>query len=137
MQFITDVDVVQITTPDSKVQDDIQQRLIESDLKPETQYADAGFVTGRTILGAEQEGIQLEGPVAGRSHSFEKFGSADRPLDAADFDVKLNPRGDLVVVACPNRQVAQGQKRSEKTEDLIVHFDAGYAVLVLSSPDAR
>jgi len=122
-QFITDVDVVQITTPDSKVQDDIQQRLIESDLKPETQFADAGFVTGRTILGAQREGIQLEGPVAGRSHSFEKFSSADRPLDAADFSVQLDPSGALVVVACPNRLVAQGQKRSEKTEDLIVHFD--------------
>ena len=125
VQFITDVDVVRITTPDSKVQDDIQQRLIESDLKPETQFADAGFVTGRTILGAQREGIQLEGPVAGRSHSFEKFGSADRPLDAADFSVQLDPSGALVVVACPNRQIAQGQKRSEKTEDLIVHFDAG------------
>ena len=124
MELITDVDVVQITTPDSKVQGDIQQRLIENDLKPETQYADAGFVTGQTILASEQEGIHLEGPVAGRSQSFEKFQSTDRPLDPADFDVQLDQSGDLVVVACPNQQVAKGQKRSEKTGDLIVHFDA-------------
>ena len=124
VQFITDVDVVKITTPDSKVQDDIQQRLIENDLKPKTQYADAGFVNGQTILASEEKGIHLEGPVAGRSQSFEKFENADRSLDAADFDVHLDQSDGLVVVACPNQQVARGQKRSEKTGDIIVHFDA-------------
>jgi len=125
VQFITDVDVVKITTADSALQSDLQDRLIDHGFQPDTQYEDAGFVTGETILASQEKGIDLAGPVAGRSQSFDKFEQSDRPLDAADFDVRIDPAdGELLVVACPNQQVARGQQRSDKTGDLLVHFDA-------------
>lgn len=125
VQLITDVDLVPITTPDSALQPDLQDRLIENGFKPDTQYEDAGFVTGETILASQDKGIDLEGPVAGRSQSFDTFEHPDRPLDAADFEVQIDPDdGELLVVACPNQQLARGQQRSDKTGDLLVHFDA-------------
>ena len=125
VQFITDVDVVKITTPDSHLGPVVQDRLIEHGFGPETQYEDAGFITGETILESQEKGINLEGPVAGRSQSFETFEQSDRPLDAADFDVRIDPAdGPLLVVACPNQLVARDQKRSDKTGDILVHFDA-------------
>lgn len=125
VQFITDVDVVKITTPDSQLQSELLDRLVDHGFKPDTQYEDAGFVTGETILAAREKGVELEGPVAGRSQSFDKFEQPDRSLDAADFDVQVDPDdGELLVVACPNQQVARDQQRSDKTGDLLVHFDA-------------
>ena len=119
------MDLVPITTPDSALQPDLQDRLIENGFKPDTQYEDAGFVTGETILASQDKGIDLEGPVAGRSQSFDTFEHPDRPLDAADFEVQIDPDdGELLVVACPNQQLARGQQRSDKTGDLLVHFDA-------------
>ncbi|MBA7537297.1 hypothetical protein ES705_29564 [subsurface metagenome] len=35
----------------------------------ETQYGDAGFVNGKTIISSEEKGIDLEGPSSGRSQS--------------------------------------------------------------------
>jgi len=124
-QFITDVNVVNITTPDARLQPELLDRLIDHGFQPDSQYEDAGFVTGETILAAREKGVELEGPVAGRSQSFDKFEQPDRPLDAADFDIQVDPdNGELVVVACPHQQVAKSQKRSDKTGDLLVHFDA-------------
>ena len=125
VQFITDVDVVQSTTADSALQPEIQERLIDHGFQPETQYEDAGFVTGETILASRDKGIELEGPVAGRSQSFDQFEHPDRPLDAADFEVQVDADdGELLVVACPNQQVTRDQHRSDKTGELLVHFEA-------------
>ena len=123
-QFLTDVDVIEATCPDSKEQPNIQDRLIENEFKPEKQYEDAGFVNGQTILDAKEKSIELEGPTAGRSQSFEVYEQEDRPLDAGDFDTTIDDKtNELIVNKCPNNQEPQDQKRSEKTGKMIVHFD--------------
>lgn len=124
VQLITDVGLVDSTTPDCKIQGDVEDRLIKNGFKPDKQYEDAGFVTGRTILDAQEKGIALEGPSCGRSQDFETYRKTDRPLDAADFDIHFDAdKDELRVMACPDGQAPKGQKRSEKTGDLIVHFD--------------
>jgi len=123
-QFITDVDVIEATCHDSKEQPNIQDRLIENGFKPEKQYEDAGFVNGQTILDSQEKGIELEGPTAGRSQSFEAYVQEDRPFDAGDFDTTIDDKtNELMVNKCPNNQEPQDQKRSEKTGKIIVHFD--------------
>jgi len=123
-QFITDVELVEATTNDSKEQSNIQDRLIENNFKPEKQYEDAAFVNGQTILDSNEKGIELEGPTAGRSQSFEAYEDNNRPLDACDFDTTIDEQNDqLIVNKCPNKQVPIDQKRGEKTGKIIVHFD--------------
>ena len=125
VQFITDADVVKITTPDCCLQLDLTERLIDNDFQPDKQYGDAGFVTGETILDARDKGIELEGPVAGRSQSLDKYEQPERPLDAADFHARIDPDdGELLVLACPDQQAPTDQQRSDKTGDVLVHFDA-------------
>jgi transposase len=123
-QFITDIEVTPATEHDSKQQPHIQQRLIEQDFTPEQHYEDAGFVNGQTILDSTQNGIELEGPTAGRSQSFEAYEDQQRPFDAGDFKTTLDAQtGQLTVNECPNHQPPKDQQRSEKTEKVIVHFD--------------
>jgi len=123
-QFITDASDNEATKHDTKEQPDVQDRLIENRFKPDKQYGDAGFVNGKTILDSKGKGIELEGPTAGRSHSFESYENKDRPLDAGDFDTTLDDQTDnLIVNQCPNKQVPKDQKRSKKTGKIIVHFD--------------
>ena len=67
-----------------------------------------GFVSGQAILSSQADGIKLEGPSAGCSQSFEKYEAEDRPLDIADFEVKVEGEiGELTVVVCPERQMPQ------------------------------
>ncbi len=123
-QFITDTEATESTEPDSKEQPRIQQRLIENEFKPDHQYEDAGFVNGQTILNSHENGIELEGPTAGRSQSFEAYEDNQRPLDAGDFKTTLDEQtGELIVNECPNNQKPTDQQRSEKTEKIIAHFD--------------
>ncbi len=131
-QFITDVNVTESTKHDSKENEQIQERLIDSNTKPEDQYGDAGFVNGRTIIESKEKEINLEGPTAGRSQSFESYESDSRPLDAGDFETeyKVTESGrsnentnELTVKKCPEGQAPIEQHRSEKTGKLIVHFD--------------
>ncbi len=89
-QFITDVSVTEATKADVKELPEIHDRTKQAELKPETQFGDAGFVNGRTILDSEETGIVLEGPSSGRSQSLEGFEKEDRPLDAADFEVRID-----------------------------------------------
>jgi hypothetical protein len=124
VQFITDVDVNEATKHDSKEQADIQDRLIENNFKPDNQYEDAGFVNGQTILASQENGIELEGPTAGRSQSFEAYNDKERPLDAADFDTSIDEQTcELNVNKCPQNQATKEQKRSDKTGKLLVYFD--------------
>ena len=123
-QFITDIEVTASTEHDSKQQPQIQQRLIENEFKPDQQYEDAGFVNGQTILDSHENGIELEGPTAGRSQSFEAYEHEQRPLDAGDFKTTLDEQtGQLTIKECPNNQQPKDQQRSEKTDKIIVHFD--------------
>ena len=68
-QFISDVNATGAIRADSKELPEIQERVEEAELKPETQYGDAGFVNGKTIISSEEKGIDLEGPSSGRSQS--------------------------------------------------------------------
>jgi len=133
-QFLTDAEVIDAPCPDSKEQSNIEDRLIESDFKPEKQYGDAGFVNGETILNAREKGIDLEGPTSGRSQSFEAYENKDRPLDAGDFETTLDDTTqELTVITCPHDHAPLDQTRSEKTGKLLVHFDP---TLCRACPDA-
>lgn len=122
-QFITDVGLTTAPTPDVKELPEIQDRLDESGLKPDELYGDAGFVNGKTIIDSAEGGIALEGPSSGRSQSFESFQAPDRPLDIADFDASIDePNGELIVNACPAKQIPLDQARSTKTGKILVHF---------------
>ena len=124
VQFITDAKVTQITKHDSKEQPQIQKRLKENDLLPEKQYADSGFVNGKTIKESKKNDVELEGPTAGTSQSFEEYESKSRPLDAGDFDTTYNSEsGELVVNKCPNNQEPIKQYKSKKTGKLNVYFN--------------
>ena len=124
VQFITDPNLEKATHSDSQEIPRVEDRLEENSSKPEELYGDAGFVNGRSILEAESKGIKLEGPSSGRSQSIEKFGSEQRPLDVADFKVKIEDDSkELVVVSCPNKQEPIDQVRSKKTGKLLIHFD--------------
>ncbi len=70
-QFITDVEVTPANCADSTELPNIQVRLEQTQMKPDEQYGDAGFVNGKTIVDSEAKGISLEGPSSGRSQSFE------------------------------------------------------------------
>ena len=123
-QFITDVNVTEATRHDSTENSEIQERLIENDFKPKQQFDDAGFVNGKTIIESKKNEIQLEGPTAGRSQSFEAYNSDSRPLDAGDFDTTCDEEKDeLIVHKCPAGEKPISQKRSEQTEKINVHFD--------------
>jgi len=122
-QFITDVEVTPSTTADSRELARIHERLEESDMKPDEQYADAGFVNGQTILDSQTNEILLEGPSSGRSQSFETYNAEDRPLDVADFKIEIeeNTKG-LTVISCPTNQVPVDQSCNSNTGNILVHF---------------
>jgi hypothetical protein len=123
-QFITDIKLSGISEHDSTQQPKIQERLIANELKPEKQYADAGFVNGKTIKRSEENGIELEGPTSGRSQSFDAYESSERVFDAGEFDMAYDDNsGELVVNKCPDGQNATSQNKSKKTGKLNIHFD--------------
>lgn len=123
-QFITDVQVSKATEHDSTQQPEIQKRLIKNNFKPDKHYEDAGFVNGKTIIESKKNGIDLEGPTAGRSQSFESYESNTRPLDAGDFDTSCDEAtGELIVNKCPGNHIPLSQEYSKKTGKLNIHFD--------------
>ena len=128
-QFIVDAEIVEATEHDSKQPSKIQDRLIANNFKPEKQYGDAGFVNGHTILDSQEKGIELEGPTAGRSQSFDAYNDKERLFDAGDFDTTIEDKTDeLLVINCPNKQAPKNQKRSKKTGKIIVHFDRNICI---------
>ncbi|MFX0067307.1 MAG: transposase [Candidatus Hermodarchaeota archaeon] len=125
VQFITDANLETASHSDSEEIYRIEDRLEKGDVKPEEYYGDAGFVNGKSILDSERRGINLEGPSSGRSQSFEKYESEDRPLDIADFEAKIEEdTKELKVLSCPNKQLPLDQKRSGKTGKVLAHFDS-------------
>lgn len=124
IQFITDVNLEGAKHSDSEEISEIESRLEENNVKPKKLYGDAGFVNGKSILESEDKGIKLEGPSSGRSQSFEKYDSEDRPLDIADFEVEIEEESkELKVIMCPNKQEPLDQSRSRITGKILVHFD--------------
>ncbi len=124
VQFITDACLENARCSDAAEIMEIEDRLEQNGFKPEKLNGDAGFVNGKTILESEKKGIDLAGPSSGRSQSLEGFAKDDRPLDIADFEVKIDEvSGDLTVISCPCGHSPTDQKRSEKTGKNIIHFD--------------
>lgn len=125
VQFLTDMNLEAATHADANEIRAIEERLEDNNLKPETLYADAGFVNGTSILESEGKGIDLAGPSSGRSQSFEGFVDSNRPLDIADFQVEIHGEtGGLSVLSCPEGHVPNDQDRSEKTGKILVHFES-------------
>jgi hypothetical protein len=123
VQFITDVNLETASHSDSEETLKIETRLEENGFKPESLYGDAGFVNGETILKSEDRDIDLEGPSSGRSQSFEKYESKNRPLDIADFKVDvIQYSKEIKVQSCPAGNEPLDQSRSKKTGKLLVHF---------------
>ena len=122
-QFVTDVEVMPSTTADVNELPNIQRRLEESEMVPDEQYADAGFVNGQSILDSQTNEILLEGPSSGRSQSFETYNAEDRPLDVADFKIEIDGnKKTLTVISCPNKQAPTDQSRNSNTGNILVHF---------------
>jgi hypothetical protein len=124
VQFITDANLETAKHADSKETLKIEERLEDNETKPEILYGDAGFVNGKTILESAEKDIDLAGPSSGRSQSIENFEQDDRPLDTADFEVRINDNTkELEVLSCPNKQKPLDQRRSDKGH-ILVHFES-------------
>ncbi len=124
VQFITDANLETAKHADSKETLKIEERLEDNETKPEIFYGDAGFVNGKTILESAEKGIDLAGPSSGRSQSIENFEQEDRPLDTADFEVRIDSNTkELEVLSCPNKQKPLDQRRSDKGH-ILVHFES-------------
>jgi hypothetical protein len=124
VQFITDANLETAKHADSKETLKIEERLEDNETKPEIFYGDAGFVNGKTILESAEKGIDLAGPSSGRSQSIENFEQEDRPLDTADFEVRIDDNTkELEVLSCPNKQKPLDQRRSDKGH-ILVHFES-------------
>lgn len=92
-QFITDVNVVAANQDDSEVVDDIQERLIEQDLKPQEHDVDQGYTSGANLAHSADRGIELLGPVAGDTAGKpEGFRQCDFVLDF-DTQQAICPQG--------------------------------------------
>ena len=60
--------------------------------------------------------LRWKAPSSGRSQSFEKYQDKDRPLDTADFEVRVDEENkEVSVLACPEKQAPTDLMRSEKT----------------------
>ena len=124
VQFITDANLETAKHADSKETLKIEERLEDNGTKPEILYGDAGFVNGKTILESAEKDIDLAGPSSGRSQSIENFEQDDRPLDTADFEVRIDDNTkELEVLSCPNKQKPLDQRRSDKGH-ILVHFES-------------
>lgn len=124
VQFITDANLETAKHADSKETLKIEERLEDNETKPEIFYGDAGFVNGKTILESAEKDIDLAGPSSGRSQSIENFEQEDRPLDTADFEVRIDDNTkELEVLSCPNKQKPLDQRRSD-TGHILVHFES-------------
>jgi hypothetical protein len=130
VQFITDVNLETATHPDAQEKSRIEERLENNGCKPESLYGDAGFVNGKTILESEEKEIDLAGPSSGRSQSIENFEREDRPLDIADFEVEIDDTSkELKILLCPNKEKPLDQKRSDKGNHILAHFDKDICTL--------
>jgi transposase len=64
VNFITDITTTNSCEQDNEALTGIQEKLAESDLKPEHQYTDKGYVTGENLSESAKRDIQLMGEVS-------------------------------------------------------------------------
>jgi transposase len=81
-QFITDIDAVNANDDDSETVDEIQQRLIERDLKPDEHYVDRGYVSGSNLAHSADRDIELMGrALSDTSRKPEGYKQSDFEID--------------------------------------------------------
>jgi hypothetical protein len=103
-QFITDIGVVAANVYDSEVVEDIQERLIAQDLKPEGHYVDQGFTSGARLAHSRQRGIELRGPVAlDNGRKPEGYRQSDFGVDC-EAQQATCPMGKTSLAWCPRPQ---------------------------------
>jgi hypothetical protein len=61
VNFITDITTTNSCEQDNETLSDIQKNLEESNLKPEQQFTDKGYVTGKNLSESDERNIQLMG----------------------------------------------------------------------------
>ena len=99
---------------DQNSTEEIHADLKDRGHKPETSYVDSGFVSGENIVKASEEGIDLIGPVPGKTPKGEKGISAgDFQFDDTFKEVKT----------CPGGQKPISCSYDDKTETLEAVFD--------------
>lgn len=82
VNFITDIEVSAANDADSEVLDEIQERLIERNLKPEEHGVDQGYVSGPNLAHSTERGIELVGPVpSNHGNKPEGYRQTDFTLD--------------------------------------------------------
>ena len=82
VHFITDIDVTASNEGDSEALDEIQERLIERDLKPEEHGVDQGYVSGPNLARSAKRGIELLGPApTSQGNKSEGYQQSDFKLD--------------------------------------------------------
>ena len=93
VQFITDIDVVAANADDSEAVDEIQERLITHDLKPDEHYVDKGYISGPNIVHSADRGIELIGPaLADTSSKPEGYKQSDFEINFEKQEV-ICPEG--------------------------------------------
>lgn len=80
------------------------EKLEKSELKPEQLHVDAGYVSGKNIIEAEDKGTELIGPLPGKAPDPQK-------TSLADF--KFNEKGTRIE-QCPNQKVPLGHGNLEE-----------------------
>ena len=94
-------------------------------MKPEEQYADAGFVNGQTIVDSHDKGIALEGRVQGVPNHLRNIKTRDRP-SIQRISKCVSMRKTRKYPCWPVRKNKRRQTLCEvkKTGKTLVHFDA-------------
>jgi transposase len=94
-QFITDIDLVPANEDDSEVVDEVQERLITRDLKPDEHYVDKGYVSGSNMAHSADRDIELIGPaLADTSCKPDGYKQSDFQIDFEKQEV-ICPEGRI------------------------------------------
>ena len=94
VNFITDIDVVASNDVDSEALDEIQERLIKRDLKPEEHNVDQGYVTGPNLANSADRKIELIGPAASVS------GDKEVGYRLTDFEIDRSAKKAICPQGC-------------------------------------
>lgn len=118
-QVIDYVEVKKANESDQNSTDEIHADLKQRGHEPETSYADSGFVSGKNIIKAAEQGIDLVGPVPGRDAE-KKESEGGGKIDSSDFQFdKTYKRVD----ACPAGHKPVSQSYDEEKETVEAAFD--------------
>lgn len=81
-QFITDIEVVDANDDDSETVDEIQERLIKRDLRPNEHYVDRGYICAANLAHSADRGTELLGQaLPDTSRKPEGYKQSDFKLD--------------------------------------------------------